>query len=131
MGARLLMATCSATSASVTREGRGEGVDQGFGREKRVYGSAFGRVREGPDRSREDRGGQRVTFGKTTLLKRNVCSKGVHPRGCKCLPAQDDCGQGDHRSGVSMGGQKGRSAFSKTTPFREQARPCCGQRAQG
>src|SRR5215208_7802123 len=85
MGARLLMATCSATSASVTREGRGEGVDQGFGREKRVYGSAFGRVREGPDRSREDRGGQRVTFGKTTLLKLECVQGGRSPERTQAL----------------------------------------------
>src|SRR5215217_5809344 len=50
-----------------------------------MRGSAFGRVREGPDRSREDRRGQGVTFGKTTLLKLERVQGGSSPERAQVL----------------------------------------------
>jgi hypothetical protein len=82
VGDRLLLATCSATSARVAREGSGKGLIRAVGERGAFTGLlsiAFGRFREGLERSRDDRGGHGVTFGQTTLLKLECLQGGSSP----------------------------------------------------
>ena len=83
-------------SASVTREGRAKGLIRVLGEKGAFMGIAFGRVREGPDRSREDRGGQRVTFGKTTMLKLERLQQGSSPERVQVLASTGQLWSGGH-----------------------------------
>ena len=61
--------------------GRAKGLTRAVGERGAFIRLAFGRCREGLNRPREDRRGQGVTFGHTTMLKLEHVQGGSSPEG--------------------------------------------------